>query len=56
MRLPEKSDVNVGFVKLLGFHHVKVGDKCEALKGRGNFYPGKISKVNSDGTVSGCRF
>ena len=31
----------------------RVGDKCEAqFKGKGKFYPGKISKVNSDGTVN----
>ena len=31
----------------------KVGDKCTAqFKGKGKFYPGKISRVNSDGTVN----
>ena len=31
----------------------KVGQKCTAqFKGKGKFYPGKISKVNSDGTVN----
>ncbi|GMH87268.1 hypothetical protein TL16_g10802 [Triparma laevis f. inornata] len=31
----------------------KVGQKCTAqFKGKGKFYPGKIAKVNSDGTVN----
>ena len=31
----------------------RVGDKVEAqFKGKGKFYPGKISKVNGDGTIN----
>ena len=31
----------------------RVGDSCTAqFKGKGKFYPGKIAKVNSDGTVN----
>ena len=30
----------------------EVGQKCTAqFKGRGKFYPGKVAKVNSDGTI-----
>ncbi|GMI22795.1 hypothetical protein TeGR_g14200, partial [Tetraparma gracilis] len=31
----------------------KVGQKCTAqFKGKGRFYPGKVAKVNSDGTIN----